>query len=402
VRSTGGVTTADAGLSVNATWAVAHGSLSCAYPSTNALGGTPTIAPLYILISGALTALFRVGNSVPFPTTAQMGAHCSNAVNLIQRWDFRAHALTSTVLVGYVGWFAVLAGALAILRAAGRGRTFAEPLTAVLLVFVAPVYICLHQYFHPQDLIAMGLGMAAVASSLRGRWTLVGIFLALAITSHQFAVLIAIPLLIVAPATSRMKCAAGLIATLLVVDVPIVLITSGRSISAIVYGTAQSTGEGTWLDEIHFAGPLFFRVVRLLPLIACAGLALATRRRFGARSLTPEILVALVAVCLILRLVFEVNLWGYYFMASAVLLLILDLLRRRFRVSYVAWLLLVTYATIDGGLATTHSLVTLPIVALADHPCPHRTRLGVWALYFKDGERRSDTIGMLRRTLGPM
>jgi hypothetical protein len=158
-----------------------------------------------------------------------------------------------------------------------------------------------------------------------------------------------------------MKCAAGLIATLLVVDVPIVLITSGRSISAIVYGTAQSTGEGTWLDQIHFAGPLFFRVVRLLPLIACAGLALATRRRFGARSLTPEILVALVASCLVLRLVFEVNLWGYYFMASAVLLLIVDVLRRRFRVSYVVWLLLVTYATIDGGLATTHSFVTLPI-----------------------------------------
>jgi hypothetical protein len=59
--------------------------------------------------------------------------------------------------------------------------------------------------------------------------------------------------------------------------------------------------------------------------------------------------------------VFEVNLWGYYFMAAAVLLLILDVLRRRFRVSYVAWLLLVTYATLDGGLATVHSFVTLPV-----------------------------------------
>ncbi len=70
--------------------------------------------------------------------------------------------------------------------------------------------------------------------------------------------------------------------------------------------------------------------------------------------------MALVSSCLILRLVFEVNLWGYYFMALAVLLLILDVLRRRIRLSYVAWLVIVTYATLDGGLATTHSFVTLP------------------------------------------
>lgn len=393
VRSTGGVTTADANSSINSTWAVAHGSLACAYPPTNTLGGAPTTAPLYVLLSGGLAALFRVGNGAAFPTSAQMGAHCSNAVTLIERWDLRSHALSSTVLIGYVGWLAILTGALMILRAAGRGRTLSEPLTAVLLVFVAPIYICLHQYFHPQDLIAMGLGMVAIATSLRDRWILVGVFLALAITSQQFAVLIAVPIVIVAPTSRLWKCTVAFATTLLVVDLPLVIITSGRSIDAIIYGTAATTRGGTWLDETHLTGPLLFRVARLLPLATGFALALYVRRRDGSRALSPASLVALVAVCLILRLVFEVNLWGYYFMASAVLLLILDLLRRRFRVSYVAWLLLVIYATIDGGLATTHSLVTLPTWLWQIILVPTALALALGPL-FKDTERRSDTIGV--------
>jgi hypothetical protein len=68
------------------------------------------------------------------------------------------------------------------------------------------------------------------------------------------------------------------------------------------------------------------------------------RDRLGASVLEPIPLFSLLATSLWLRLLFEVNLWGYYFMAVAVLVLALDVVRGRIRWSYVAWLILVTVA----------------------------------------------------------
>ena len=58
----------------------------------------------------------------------------------------------------------------------------------------------------------------------------------------------------------------------------------------------------------------------------------------------PVPLLALMALSLSLRLVFEQNLYGYYFMAFAVSLVLLDVVGGRIRGQLVAWLGLLTLA----------------------------------------------------------
>ena len=58
----GGPSSGDAQLTIGSTWAIAHGQLTCAFPSTD------SIAPLYPMLSGGLAGLARIGHSVPFPS----------------------------------------------------------------------------------------------------------------------------------------------------------------------------------------------------------------------------------------------------------------------------------------------------------------------------------------------
>ena len=44
--------------------------------------------------------------------------------------------------------------------------------------------------FHPQDLACLGLALIGSAFALRHRWVWAGVFLGLAITSQQFALLV--------------------------------------------------------------------------------------------------------------------------------------------------------------------------------------------------------------------
>ncbi len=67
-------------------------------------------------------------------------------------------------------------------------------------------------------------------------------------------------------------------------------------------------------------------------------------RRLGGSVLEPVPLISLIATSLSFRLVFEQNLFGYYFMALAVLLIVLDAVNGRIRGQLVAWLSLVLLA----------------------------------------------------------
>ncbi len=67
-------------------------------------------------------------------------------------------------------------------------------------------------------------------------------------------------------------------------------------------------------------------------------------RRLGRSVLEPVPLISLIATSISFRLVFEQNLFGYYFMALAVLLLLLDAVHGRIRGQLVAWLTLVVLA----------------------------------------------------------
>ena len=112
---------------------------------------------------------------------------------------------------------------------------------------------------------------------------------------------------------------------------------------------------------------------RVLPIIASVAIAWWARHRLGDRVLEPVILLSLLGTTLSLRLVFEQGLFGYKFMALAVMLIILCVVRGRRIGETLTWLALVTLASepIPYGLAFNartwgHSAaVVLPLVAVA-------------------------------------
>jgi hypothetical protein len=350
----GGPTEGDAAESVYSTWSIAHGSLACAYPpgrwNPNEIA-TPfaLLAPLYPLISGALAAVFRLGHAVAFPASAQLGPHCSKALASIYSWSLHSGAILPTIKLSYFVWPVLLVGTIMLVRASGRGRSRWEALSCLLLACAPPVFDCIVIYFHPQDVLAMGLLLIAIALTIRGRWLWAGAFVGIAFTAQQFALLAAAALFVSVPARNRIRFLVGAVVAAIVIDLPVVLATSGRALKVVLTGSSRAgsnirSSGGSVLWELDLHGALLFLLSRVLPIVVTMFIAWWFRRRFGDRVLEPANLIALVGVSMLLRLVFEVNLFGYYFMATSVLLILVDIANARIRGATIAWLGLVTLA----------------------------------------------------------
>jgi hypothetical protein len=199
-------------------------------------------------------------------------------------------------------------------------------------------------YAHPQDVVALGFALGAVACALRHRWGWAGILIGLAVLTQQYTLLVAIPLLVVAPTNRRLPYALAAVVTAVVVAVPILIATSGTAAHSIFAGSGASAGiGGTVLWELHVrVGASLVLASRLPPLLLSLALSWYVLRRLGPSVLQPIALMSLVTVCLSLRLVFEDNIFSYYYMALAVSLVVLDVLRGRIRQRLVAWLAMVT------------------------------------------------------------
>ena len=351
VRFLGGISEGDAAESAYSTWAVAHGHLACAFPPGTAYR-FPTIArpvtfvaPLWPLVSGAFAALAGIGHNVPFPSQAALGPHCSTALVAMYKWSIKSGAVPATVRLGYLSWFVLMAGVVAILRATGRGRRGWEPLTLVLLALVPSAFMPLTQLFHPQDLVAMGLVLGGLACVRRDWWIWAGILLGLAVTSQQFALLVAAPLGVLAPTNRRVRFAGSTIGAAAFVIVPLIAVTSGRALRSVLLGSGNTASfGGTVLREMHVNGGLLVPLSRILPIVVSMGLARWAVRRLGSSVLEPIPLLSVIATSLSLRLVFEQNLFGYYFMALAVTLTLADIVGGRIRGKLVAWLVLLALA----------------------------------------------------------
>jgi hypothetical protein len=213
--------------------------------------------------------------------------------------------------------------------------------------------MCVQSYFHPQDLLAMGLALSAMACAYRGRWIGAGILVALAILSQQFALLVAVPLFVFAPANRKIFYTGAAFATGAIVIVPLLIVTSGSALRAVTLGTGDSPSVGgTVLWELHLYGTEMVLLSRVAPLAISFVLSWWVLRRLGPASLEPATLMSIVAISLGLRLVFEQNLFSYYFMALTVSLVLLDVVRGHIRSSLVAWLAAVTLVfCIFGGPA---------------------------------------------------
>jgi hypothetical protein len=365
----------DVGESVNSTWAIAHGQIACAYPSVPP-GGEPLAAPLYPLASGAVAAITEIGHGTPFPAAEALGPDCRNAAQAIHEWSLRSGALGPTTWIGCLSWLALMAGVIAWLRASGRGRRGWEPATLVVVAALLPVWGCVQNFFHPQDLLALGLALAAMACARGGRWLMAGVVCALAVLSQQFAFLVAVPLLMVAPVGRKVSFAGAGLLTGAIVVLPLTALTSGRALRAIAIGTGNTPSiGGTVLWETHASGAVAVLVFRVAPIAVSLVLSWWVARRLGAGALQPVPLIALVSVSLGLRLVFEENLITYYFMALMVSLVLLEATRGSVRRTVVAWIAAVTvvvcrisdapFGTNRWGVYVQNDLIPLFIGGLA-------------------------------------
>ncbi len=321
------------------TWAIAHGDTACAYPGVT-FEGYPVIAPLYLLASGAIAAVTRIGHTVAFPSAAALGPGCDKAFVAMNRWSVHAGALGPTAWIGCAAWLVLMFGVVAWLRASGRGRRGWEPVTLVVVACLPPVWMCVELAFHPQDLMALGFALAALACARRDRWIGAGFLVALAVLSQQYALLVAAPLLVLAPPTRRIRYAAAALATAAIVDIPLLIVTStGHALRAITLGTGDNASiGGTMLWELHLHGASVVLLSRVAPIAVAMALTWWVSRRHGPAALQPVLLMSVVAVSLGLRLVFEQNIFAYYFMALAVCVVLLDVARGHLRSATVAWL----------------------------------------------------------------
>ena len=349
----GGPSEGDGTQTVYSTWSIAHGSVACADPPTpsNTSGFLPdylpltNAPPLWPLISGGLASAVGLGHTEPFPSSKALGPNCARAYSAIYRWADSTFLLVPTVRLGYVSWVFLLAGFISLLRASGRGRTRWEVLGVLYLALVPLVWAPLLEYFHPQDLVAVGLSLGGLALILRQKWTAAGVLLGLAVTSQQFALLVLLPVLVLVAGNKRMRVGLSAIVGWSVISLPILLLTWGQASSAVFFGTgdAASLG-GTVLWEIHLPGRWVLFASRVMPLLVSVAGACWVRHRLGERSLHSIPLVSLVGASLALRLVFEKGLFSYKFMALSVMLVALDVVGGRLRGEVVVWISLVTLA----------------------------------------------------------
>jgi len=367
----GGPASNDSYETVFSTWAIQHGQFACAFPV-----GDRVTAPLYPLASGGIAALARIGHGVPFPSGAALGPDCHRAFLAFNTWSLHANVQHATIQIGYLSWFALLAGLVAVLRATGRGRRRWEPAALATVACLPPVWLCIEGTFHPEDLMAMGLALAAVALALRSRWAWAGCVVALAVLSQQFALLVAAPLLVLAPPGRRLAYASWAAGTVVAAIVALSAVTSGDAAHAIVFGTGSTGGVGgTILWELDLHGPLLVVCSRIAPVALSLLVAWWAARHLRAGALEPAAVLSVVALSLGFRLVFEQQLFGYYFMALSVALLMLDVVAGRVRATLVGWLAAVSMAYVVGstaietlrapGPAVLNDLLPLSVMALA-------------------------------------
>ena len=335
----------DSSFSLYTVWAIAHGQFSCAYPPLitrgiqSAWAPVTYIAPLYPLLAGGVSALLHLGESSSFPTAAALGPHCGSALREMLLWALHTGVADSTVKLGLTSWLVVLLGAILLLRSIDRAGTLWEPVTLFLLAISVPMLSALFEYFHPQDVLALGFILISLAAFLKNHWIIAGVAMGSAVGTNQYAVLAAIALWVVVSDSQSWKYVAAGALTLAALVAPFVVASGGRSWLLVLKGSGfnYSVG-GTALWELRLPSPIMFAVSRFVPLLASAAIAWFVRRRLG--NLNAVQLLSLVATCLSLRLVFEANLWSYYFVPLAAMLIIVDVAIGRIRGGVVAWLMM--------------------------------------------------------------
>ena len=197
------------------------------------------------------------------------------------------------------------------------------------------------EYFHPEDLVALGLVLAALAAALRQRWLAAGLLVGLACCSKRVHAPGRGP-----PRRGRSSRASRLRFGLAAVAVPVALVVPlgvamGRGVWKAVLGTtATPGGTGTLVGRLNLHGLSLTAVSRATARRhPRGGAARPATPRPTSRRTRPD--VGVDRDRLALRMLFEVNVFGYYFMALAVVLITIDIVSGRLRIETIGWVVAV-------------------------------------------------------------
>jgi hypothetical protein len=310
--------------------AIEQGAPQCAYPAHH----WTAVPPLYSSIAAGLISATGIGKSDISPSQTPI-LNCHRLAH--QNSRFPALPL---VLIGTTGWFVIIAGFISLMAATGRARTRWEILGLGLMAVTPAIASALVRYLHPEDLFAMGFILAASAAAIRSRWLAAGVCIGIAFSFKQYALLPAVPLMIAAPRGKRLRFGLGAIGSVVAIFIPFEM-TMGRGVFEVMRGTdATPSFDGTaLLGQLGIHGTLLVLISRGLPLLGAAAAAVWARSRLGSEVSRPQPLIALIAISLVLRLVFEVNIFSYYFLATSVILIALDIVMGRIRLETICWIM---------------------------------------------------------------
>jgi hypothetical protein len=266
----------------------------------------------------------------------------------------------SQALLAVVAWVVLVAGATALLRAAGAGRSVAEMVLVLALAALPAAQDGVVETFHPQDLVCVGLSAAALACALRRRWLGCGVLFGVAFLCKQFALLPLIATLVVAPTwRDRLRVAVAAAVVVGAGVAPFFAVDPSGTwsiLGAVNTGGVVKVTTGTVLGLTGLTEETKLVIARDGPVVLAFVMALWARRRAGPALLTPVCFIGLATACLGARLVCEVGFASYYLLATSAALLALDLAARRVPVVSFAWIAGTSVIVEQAGGFTTSTL----------------------------------------------
>jgi hypothetical protein len=289
-------------------------------------------SPAWCLTPNRTVGLHEESSYATDPTFAADVDECGSGTS-DPEW-YRAQGL-----LGVLGWLVLAGGAWSLLRAADADNPARLAALFAFLAILPAASSAIVQLYHPQDIVSLGLALAAAAQTLRRRWVVAGALFGLAILTKQFALLLVLPALAVAPgagprlrlgAATVVVAAAGLLPFLVSAPRATLENFSGFSAGGAVSGATVLTLSGV-------SGTVASAVARDAPVLFALAVCLWALSRRGPWLSRPETLVALGLACVSGRLVFESVVFPYYLLAPSVLFFLLDLVTRRSPYRSLAW-----------------------------------------------------------------
>ncbi len=236
----------------------------------------------------------------------------------------------------------VIAGARLV---GGRQQSLRNEALFLAAMAVTPFFKeSLGDYFHPEDVLALGLVLVSLSLASDGRWLWAGAGLGLAVGSKQWALLVLPVLLLMAPERqAKSRLATGTVAAAAFLYVPFMLI-SPQSAWQVLRGpipvpgglVPQTTLEGMLREApLHVAIGQVNDLARFLPLLFAALLVVVWAQRASRSRLVsgqgPDLdqVVGLLLICFAFRLVGDCIALSYYALPLSVLIAIAEARRGR-------------------------------------------------------------------------